>query len=141
MNPRHPSSAGLQGGSELAGSRQPRSRGPDAFHDEPCYVISIAARMVGMHAQTLRYYERMGLVSPARSKGNIRLYRPSDIDRLYLIQRLISERGVNLAGVEAILHMQARIDLLEGEVERLDRELDSFRSEPEEGSPGGKLES
>src|SRR6266508_3854268 len=61
------------------------AREPDEWADEPCYVISIAARMVGMHAQTLRGYERAGLVTPARSRGNIRLYRRSDIDRLRLI--------------------------------------------------------
>lgn len=96
--------------------------------DEPSYVISVAARMVGVHAQTLRYYERVGLVSPARSKGNIRLYRRSDIDRLRLIQRLMSELGVNLAGVDVILRLQGRIRSLESEVERLGVELEGHRS-------------
>src|SRR5579884_1105037 len=71
--------------------------------DEGCYVISIAARMVGMHQQTLRYYERVGLIEPSRSRGNIRLYSQSDIGRLRQIQRLISDLGVNLAGVEVII--------------------------------------
>jgi MerR family transcriptional regulator/heat shock protein HspR len=75
--------------------------------------------MVGMHAQTLRYYERAGLVTPARSKGNIRLYRRSDIERLRLIQRLIAEHGVNLAGVELVLEMEERIRALEARLEAL----------------------
>ena len=93
------------------------------WSDEPSYVISIAARMVGLHAQTLRYYERAGLVEPARSKGNIRLYRRSDLDRVRLVHRLVSELGVNLAGVGVILRMEGRIRALEGEVDRLARRL------------------
>ncbi len=105
------------------GDRAPQSDGSD---DAPCYVISVAARMVGMHPQTLRYYERAGLVSPARTKGNIRLYRRSDIDRLRRVQRLIADHGVNLAGVEVILRMEAelrslqeRLGTLAGEGRRL----------------------
>jgi MerR family transcriptional regulator/heat shock protein HspR len=75
--------------------------------------------MVGVHAQTLRYYERAGLVTPARSKGNIRLYSRSDIDRLRLIQRLIADHGVNLAGVELVLEMEERIRRLESRLEAL----------------------
>jgi MerR family transcriptional regulator/heat shock protein HspR len=102
-------------------------RDAGSWADEPSYVISVAARMVGMHAQTLRAYERAGLVSPARSKGNIRLYRRSDIDRLRLIQRL-SDLGVNLAGVEVILRLDARVRSLEGELERLAAQLAASRS-------------
>ena len=97
------------------------------FEDEPAFVISVAARMVGMHAQTLRYYERVGLVEPARSRGNIRLYRASDIDRLRLIQRLIVDLGVNLAGVDVIMRLNQRIEALEAEVERLRSELQRQR--------------
>jgi MerR family transcriptional regulator/heat shock protein HspR len=98
-----------------------------SFEDEPAFVISVAARMVGMHAQTLRYYERVGLVEPARSRGNIRLYRASDIDRLRLIQRLIEDLGVNLAGVDVIMRLNQRIESLEGEIEALRRELQRHR--------------
>ena len=108
-------------------SQAPALREEAGWTDEPCYVISIAARMVGLHAQTLRYYERAGLVAPARTKGNLRLYRRSDIDRLRLIQRLISELGVNLAGVQEILRLDGRIRLLEQEVERLGRALEASR--------------
>ena len=74
-----------------------------------CYVISIAARIVGMHAQTLRQYERIGLVEPKRSRGNIRLYSQADVARLRQVQRLINDLGVNLAGVEVILRMNERM--------------------------------
>ncbi|HXG36605.1 MAG TPA: MerR family transcriptional regulator [Dehalococcoidia bacterium] len=95
--------------------------------DEPLYVISVAARMLGMHAQTLRYYERMGILRPSRSVGRIRLYSQADIARLRHIQRLINELGVNLAGAEAILRLNERIRELEGELQHLRRELQSYR--------------
>jgi len=91
--------------------------------NEPCYVISIAAQLVEVHPQTLRYYERAGVVRPSRSRGNIRLYSPHDIERLRLIQRLMDDLGVNLAGVEVIMNMTERIRELEKEVERLRAEL------------------
>jgi MerR family transcriptional regulator/heat shock protein HspR len=88
-------------------------------NSEPVYVISVAAAILELHPQTLRYYERAGLVSPSRSRGNIRLYSQEDIDRLRLIQRLMGDLGVNLAGVEVIMNMTERIRQLEAEVERL----------------------
>lgn len=91
--------------------------------DEPCYVISVAAKMVGLHAQTLRYYERLGLIEPSRSRGNIRLYSQADLNRIKQIKRLMNDLGVNLAGVEVILHMTDRIRELEREIERLQEEL------------------
>jgi MerR family transcriptional regulator/heat shock protein HspR len=95
--------------------------------DEPCYVISVAAKMVGMHAQTLRYYERAGLLKPSRSRGRIRLYSVSDINRLRQIQRLISDLGVNLAGAEVILRMNQRIQEMNEEMEQLRSELQRLR--------------
>jgi MerR family transcriptional regulator/heat shock protein HspR len=90
------------------------------------FVISVAARLVGVHEQTLRYYERAGLLEPARSKGRIRLYSLHDLERVRQIRRLTDEMGVNLAGVEVIMrltdHIRAlelRIDDLETEVQRL----------------------
>jgi MerR family transcriptional regulator/heat shock protein HspR len=88
-------------------------------NNEPCYVISVAAAILEVHPQTLRYYERAGLVQPSRSRGNIRLYSQQDIERLRLIQRLIDDLGVNLAGVEVIMNMTERIRELEAEVARL----------------------
>ena len=95
--------------------------------DEPAYVISIAARMVGMHAQTLRYYERAGLLQPSRSSGNIRLYSQRDVLRLRQIQRLTADLGLNLAGVDVILRMRERLDALEAENRALREELQRFR--------------
>jgi len=95
--------------------------------EEPCYVISIAARMVGMHAQTLRQYERVGLVEPKRTRGNIRMYSRSDVARLRQVQRLINDLGVNLAGVEVILRMNERMQQMEQELRLLRNELQRFR--------------
>lgn len=99
----------------------------DHADDEPCYVISIAARMVGMHAQTLRQYERIGLVEPKRSRGNIRLYSRADVARLRQVQRLMADLGVNLAGVEVILRMNQRMQQMEAEMEALRQELQRHR--------------
>ncbi len=95
--------------------------------DQPCYVISVAAKIVGMHAQTLRYYERAGLLKPSRSQGRIRLYSVADINRLRQIQRLINDLGVNLAGAEVILRMNQRIQEMAEEMERLRSELQRLR--------------
>jgi len=95
--------------------------------DDPCFVISIAARMVGMHAQTLRQYERVGLVEPKRTRGNVRMYSRSDVARLRQVQRLITDLGVNLAGVEVILRMNERMQQMEQEMRALERELQRFR--------------
>jgi MerR family transcriptional regulator, heat shock protein HspR len=83
---------------------------------EPVYVISIAAKKVEMHPQTLRLYERKGLVKPARVGSN-RLYSDADIERLRQIQRLTQEMGINLAGTEVILNLLEKIDQLQSELE------------------------
>jgi MerR family transcriptional regulator, heat shock protein HspR len=85
---------------------------------DPVYVISIAARMVEMHPQTLRLYERLGLLKPAR-QGSNRLYSDYDIARLRQIQRLTQDMGVNLAGVEVILNLLEKIEQLQDELEQL----------------------
>jgi MerR family transcriptional regulator/heat shock protein HspR len=85
---------------------------------EPVYVISVAAKMVDMHPQTLRLYERLGLLKPAR-QGSNRLYSDQDIARLRQIQRLTQDMGVNLAGVEIILNLLERIEELQDEIERV----------------------
>lgn len=89
-------------------------------NDEPRYVISVAARMVGLHAQTLRYYERLRIIEPSRSGGKRRLYSSRDIDRLLQIKRLINDLGVNLAGVEVILRMAERMLELERQLRLLE---------------------
>ena len=96
---------------------------PQHGEEEPIYVISVAARIVGMHAQTLRQYERVGLVEPKRSRGNIRLYSQADVARLRQVQRLINDLGVNLAGVEVILRMTERMRAMETELEALREEV------------------
>ena len=97
------------------------------FNDEPCYVISVAARMVGVHAQTLRYYERVGLVEPSRSLGKQRLYSPRNIEVLRRIKALTDQMGVNLAGVEVVLKLMTRINQLEEEVGRLTDEVNRLK--------------
>ena len=83
---------------------------------EPLFVISVAARMAGLHAQTLRHYERLGLLSPQRSRGNMRIYSPLDVERARRIRSLMQDLGVNLAGVEVILRLRERISLLEAQL-------------------------
>jgi MerR family transcriptional regulator/heat shock protein HspR len=95
--------------------------------DEPLYVISIAAQILDIHPQTLRYYERAGLIQPSRTPGNIRLYSQEDIERLQLIQRLIEDLGVNLAGVEVILNMRAQMRQMEEQMQRLTEEVQRLR--------------
>jgi MerR family transcriptional regulator/heat shock protein HspR len=97
-------------------------------HDEqPCYVISVAARMVGMHAQSLRHYERIGLVRPSRSQGRQRLYSAADVARLRQIQRLINDLGVNLAGAEVIIRMNEKMRQMELDMQELRAELQAYR--------------
>ena len=92
------------------------------------FVISVAARLVGVHEQTLRYYERAGLVEPARSKGRIRLYSLHDLERVRQIRRLTDEMGVNLAGVEVIMRLTDRIRELEQTIDTLQAEVRRLRA-------------
>jgi MerR family transcriptional regulator/heat shock protein HspR len=94
---------------------------------EPRYVISVAARMVGVHTYTLRYYEKIGIIEPARSRGNIRLYSESDIAQLKRVKTLIEDLGVNLAGVEVIMQMVQRMLELRGQLQELEDELEQAR--------------
>ena len=90
---------------------------------EPRYVISVAARIVGVQTHTLRYYERIGIISPYRSQGNIRLYSEREIAQLRRVKTLMDDLGVNLAGIEVILRMTKRITELQRQVEELESEL------------------
>jgi MerR family transcriptional regulator/heat shock protein HspR len=96
--------------------------------DEPCFVISVAARMIQVHTQTLRYYEREGLLEPARSRGNIRLYSQRDIERLRRIKTLTEELGINLAGVQVVLRMMERMAEMDQEVQRLTNLVEELES-------------
>ena len=90
---------------------------------EPRYVISIAAGMVGVPTHTLRYYERIGIIEPSRSRGNIRLYSERDIAILRRVKTLMDDMGVNLSGVEVILHMMQRMIELQHQIETLESKL------------------
>jgi MerR family transcriptional regulator, heat shock protein HspR len=92
-------------------------------YDEPVYLISIVAKILDIHPQTLRQYERENLISPSRSDGRIRLYSQRDIDRIKLILRLTREMGVNLAGVDVALRLKEQIDAMEQEIAELRYEL------------------
>jgi MerR family transcriptional regulator/heat shock protein HspR len=93
------------------------------MEDRPRYMISIAAELVGMHPQTLRMYEAKGLVRPGRTPGNTRLYSDADLERLRLIQRLTTQLGLNLAGVETVLRLEDELARVRARVDRLEREM------------------
>lgn len=95
----------------------------ETLEDEPVYFISVVSRMVGVHAQTLRYYERVGLVSPSRSGGRQRLYSLREVQKLQRIKTLTEDMGVNLAGVEVILKLLDQVAKLEGDVAQLQEEI------------------
>ncbi len=96
-------------------------------NNDPRYVISVAARMVGVQTYTLRYYERIGIIEPARSQGNIRLYSERDIALLRRAKTLVGDLGVNLAGVEVILRMGQRISELQDYMMELELELKKLK--------------
>ncbi len=97
--------------------------------DEPCYIISVAARLVDMHPQTLRYYERLGLIEPSRSNGKIRLYSARDVERLRQIHNYVNDLGVNLAGVEIIMNLTEKMAEMEAEIQRLRSALEDRDAE------------
>ncbi len=92
-------------------------------HDEPLYVISVASRMVGVHAQTLRYYERSGIIVPSRSGGNRRYYSERDLERIRRIKTLMDDMGMNLAGVEVALRLMGRIGEMEQQIQQMTEEI------------------
>jgi MerR family transcriptional regulator/heat shock protein HspR len=99
----------------------------NAEDNEPRYVISVAAKMVGVQTHTLRYYERVGIIEPSRSRGNIRLYSELDIARLKRVKTLVDDMGVNLAGVEVIIRIMQQMLELQNQVQELESELDKLR--------------
>ena len=98
---------------------------------KPRYVISIAAEILETRTYTLRYYEKVGIIRPARSAGNIRLYSDMDLALLRRVRTLMEDLGVNLAGVEVILRMSQQIAQLQAEADKMDAELARLRSESE----------
>ena len=91
-------------------------------YDEPCFVISVAARIVGVNTQTLRYYESLGLVQPHRTRGNQRVYSRRDVERVRRMRGLIDDLGINLAGVEVVMKLLDRIDDMQADADRLEAE-------------------
>jgi MerR family transcriptional regulator/heat shock protein HspR len=92
-------------------------------YDEPVYLISIVAKILDIHPQTLRQYERENLICPSRSDGRIRLYSQRDIDKIKMILRLTRELGVNLAGVDIVIRLKDRMESMEQEIAELRHEL------------------
>jgi len=103
----------------------------EAFEQEPCYVISVAAKIIGVHEQTLRYYERLGICIPSRTTGRHRLYSAKDLEKLQKIKTLIEDMGVNLAGAQLALQLMQQVIELRKEIENLKLLVDHYRKEVE----------
>lgn len=102
---------------------------PGGADDAPVYVISVAAELAGMHPQTLRQYDRLGLVSPGRSTGRGRRYTAREVQQLREVARLSQEDGVNLAGIKRILELENQVSALHSRVEEMQQELAAARAE------------
>ncbi len=98
-------------------------------YDEPVYLISVVAKVLSIHPQTLRQYEREGLIEPSRTEGRMRLYSQKDMDKIKMILRLTRDLGVNLAGVDIVLQFKEQIDELESEIEELKKELSVLKKQ------------
>lgn len=96
-------------------------------YDEPVYLISVVAKVLTIHPQTLRQYEREGLVSPARTDGKMRLYSQRNIDRIKMILRLTRDLGVNLAGVDVVMQLKEKLDEYEVMIDELRAEIDELK--------------
>jgi MerR family transcriptional regulator/heat shock protein HspR len=112
---------------DAGGRGDDRGRTNPEEQDRAVYIISVAAELAGVHPQTLRIYERKGLLRPARTAGNTRRYSDRDIERLRMIQRLTQDQGLNLAGVKMIVEMGDEIDRMRQRVSALDTELQRAR--------------
>jgi MerR family transcriptional regulator/heat shock protein HspR len=99
----------------------------ERYDTEPRYVISVAARMLDMHTHTLRYYERVGIIEPRRSRGNVRLYSDQDIALLKRVKALVDDMGINLPGVEVILRMMQHVGELQNKLEQAHEEIEKLR--------------
>ncbi|MFH1647041.1 MAG: MerR family transcriptional regulator [Chloroflexota bacterium] len=99
----------------------------DKYYSEPRYVISVAARMLDMQTYTLRYYEKVGIIEPRRSQGNVRLYSDRDIALLQRAKSLVEDMGINLPGVEVILRMMEHVGQLQSELEQAYEELKQLK--------------
>ncbi len=104
-------------------------------YDEPVYLISVVAKILSIHPQTLRQYEREGLIEPGRTDGKMRLYSQRDIDKIKTILRLTRDLGVNLAGVDIVLRLKERLDAMDNEIEELRQDIEKL-SQNGENSKG-----
>ena len=104
----------------------------DDDSERPVFVISVAAELAGMHPQTLRMYERRGLIRPQRSSKSTRLYSLADVERLRRIQQLVGECGLNLAGVERVLQMEEQIEAMQRKLEQLQADMERFAADARE---------
>lgn len=95
-------------------------------YDEPCFVISVAARIVGVQTQTLRYYERIGLVEPQRTSGNQRMYSRREVERVQRVRNMMEDLGVNLAGVEVVIKLLDRLQKAEEEKRELKERIQAL---------------
>ena len=92
-------------------------------YDEPVYLISVVANILDIHPQTLRQYEKEGLIEPSRTQGRMRLYSQRDIDKIKFVLQLTRKMGINLAGVDVILKLKEQIDAMNSEIKALREEL------------------
>jgi MerR family transcriptional regulator/heat shock protein HspR len=106
-----------------------RSVPKEVAEDAPVFVISVAASLAGMHAQTLRQYDRLGLVTPGRTVGGGRRYSARDVALLREVQRLSQDEGVNLAGIKRIIELESHVDALQSRVAELMAQLEQLYSE------------
>ncbi|HYP55531.1 MAG TPA: helix-turn-helix transcriptional regulator [Solirubrobacterales bacterium] len=104
------------------------------------YMISVAAELAEMHPQTLRVYEARGLIQPKRSPKNTRLYSQRDVERLRRIQRMTSELGLNLAGVETVLEMEERVERMKAELKRARERAEKLERKVSDGRKAAKEE-
>ncbi len=100
-------------------------------YDEPVYLISVVSKLLDIHPQTLRQYEREGLIAPSRTDGRMRLYSQRDLDKIKMVLRLTRELGVNLAGVDIILRLKEKIAKLEAEIETLHLDTVQYKYQPQ----------
>src|SRR5512136_971569 len=107
----------------MISDREDQSERPERQSTEPRYVISIAAAMLGTRTHTLRYYEKMGIIEPSRSRGNIRLYSQRDIERVKHMRALTRDLGVNLAGVEIIMRMADRMTEMQRRLQEMQSQV------------------
>ncbi len=110
----------------MAERRRPSRELPE---DAPVFIISVAAELAGMHAQTLRQYDRLGLVTPGRTGGGGRRYSARDVALLREVQRLSQDEGVNLAGIKRIIELESQVDALRERMAELMAELDRMHAE------------